>query len=233
MPNWITASKPLNVSITMVGFESKEEYTFTQSVVVKVPPKKILLTILWMLLSFLLLFMDGFIKHNSGGGDLASSIAASVLVFRGGIQPVYLSIPPLVYLDLAVGWNGGLDGSARELATNLVVTGNLISLLLLETAFALGLVFSKYPKISFFTGIGWTAGIPPLAVYFYFTSEFIWVSVVSFLLLIPVLIFIWHYSEFPYSKCRKVLNRFESAFLPVNSALLMFFYVLYVSKTPG
>ncbi|NJF24144.1 hypothetical protein E3E29_00435 [Thermococcus sp. Bubb.Bath] len=138
----------------------------------------------------------------------------------------------VVYLGLSAGWNGSFGESAREFATNLVVTGNLISLLLLETAFALGLVFNKYPKISFYTGIAWTAGIP-LAVYFYFTDEFIWASFLSFLLLIPVLIAIWYYSEFPYSKCRKALHRFENAFLPVNSALLVLFYVLYVSKTPA
>jgi hypothetical protein len=229
MPNWITASKPLNISITMVDFESKEKYTFNRTVAVKVSTKRILLEVIWGFLSLLLPFMDGFIEHKSGG-DLASSIAASLLVFKG-VQPVYLSIP-FVYFGLTVGWNGSFGESARELATNLVVTGNLISLLLLETAFALGLIFNKYPKISFYTGIAWTAGIP-LAVYFYFTSEFIWVSVVSFLLLIPVLIVIWHYSEFPYSKCGKALHRFESLFLPVNSALLVFFYVVYVSKTPA
>ncbi len=52
-----------------------------------------------------------------------------------------------------------------RLGDSMLVLSGLTVIFLLQSAYALGLYYTKYPKTSFYTGLSWITGLP-LVFYF-------------------------------------------------------------------
>ncbi|NJE55590.1 hypothetical protein [Thermococcus sp. 21S9] len=112
--------------------------------------------------------------------------------------------------------------------TSALVLSGLSALLLFESAYAYGIAKSKYPKISFYTGLGWLAGLP-LAFSFHW-SDYFYPFTLPLLLAVPLMIILWRYAELPYSKCRRVLLFFRTYSTPLSIGVALVLALQYTTE---
>jgi len=175
---------------------------------------------IWGLLGLFLLFLAGYVKWDSWKG-LVGELMFIYLVFRGIHVPSLSALLMMPFTTFSMMANGRSEASA------LVLSG-ISALLLFESAYALGVAKSKYPKISFYTSLGWLAGLP-LAFSFRW-SDYFYPFVLSLFLAVPIMVILWRYSELPYSKCRKVLSLFKTYSVPLSIGVALVLALHYATK---
>ncbi|WP_456423072.1 hypothetical protein [Thermococcus sp.] len=175
---------------------------------------------IWGLVGLLLLFSAGYVKWDNGKG-LVGDLFTTYVVIRGIHVLSLSSFLMMPFTTFSMMSNGRSEASA------LVLSG-ISALLLLESAYALGIAKSKYPKVSFYTGLGWLAGIP--LVFNFRWDDFFIPFILPILLSVPVAVTIWRYSELPYSKCHKALSLFETYSVPLGVGVALILTLHYTTK---
>ena len=179
-----------------------------------------LYSFIWGLLGLFLLSLAGYTKWDSGKG-LVGGLMFIYLVFRGIYVPSLSALLMMPFTTFSVMSNGRSEASA------LVLSG-ISALLLFESAYALGVAKSEYPKISFYTGLGWLAGLP-LAFSFRW-SDYFYPFVLSLLLAAPLMVILWKYAELPYSKCHKALSLFKTYSVPLSAGVALVLALQYTTE---
>ncbi|WP_457750919.1 hypothetical protein [Thermococcus sp.] len=177
--------------------------------------------LLWALLVILAFFFVPTIDYRSGWG-FAIDVLGLQLFFRGGgfgwlLAPIIL--PFISYHVIA----------DRGLSDSILVLGGLTGLFLIQSAYSLGFHHTKYPKISFYTGLEWILGLP-LAFYFIWPDYYVTPLFVGFLPSIPLFIILWKYAELPYSKCNKTLSLFKIYSVPLSAGVALVLALQYTTE---
>ncbi|GAB6135222.1 hypothetical protein JCM16307_07710 [Thermococcus prieurii] len=180
----------------------------------------VLSSLIWGLLGLLFLFIAGYTKWDSGKG-LVGDLLSTYLVFRGAFVPSLSALLMMPFTTFSMMSNGRSEASA------LVLSG-LSALLLFESAYAYGIAKSKYPKVSFYTGLGWLAGLP-LAFSFHW-SDYFYPFALSLLIAVPIMVILWRYAELPYSKCRKILSLFRTYSVPLSIGVALVLALHYTTE---
>jgi len=176
--------------------------------------------LLWAVLVFLTFFAAPIFRYT-GGWDFATDVLGLQFIFRsGGLGWVTgLIVMPFMSRDAITGGKPG---------HSIIVLGGLAALLLLQSAYSLGFTLAEYPKIAFYTGLEWTAGIP-LAFYFLWPGGYALSLIYGFLLMLPLFIVLWKYAELPYSKCSRALSFFRTYSILLGTGIALILAFPYVT----
>ncbi|WP_297437192.1 hypothetical protein [Thermococcus sp.] len=184
------------------------------------PLKVYVLSSIWGVMALILFLGTGYEKHESGS-SLVSSILGIHLIFRGTEVTTLSSIILIPFIRYSL-----LIQEKSEIS--LLVLSGLSALLLFESGYAFGLYKSKYPKVSFYTGLGWIAGIP--IVFNFFWDDFLIPFFATLILAIPVAVVIWKYTELPYSSCHKALTLFRTYSIPLGVGVALVLALQYTTE---
>jgi len=224
LPDVAFAQMNVPVTIYIVTYNSNGTpviiTTKTTEVKLKMPLKAYVLSLIWGLFGLLFLFLAGYTKWDSGK-DLVGELMFIYLVFRGIHVPSLSALLMMPFTTFSVMSNGRSEASA------LVLSG-ISALLLFESAYALGVAKSEYPKISFYTGLGWLAGLP-LAFSFRW-SDYFYPLMLPILLAVLLMVILWKYAELPYSKCRKALSLFRTYSVPLSIGFALVLALQYTTE---
>ena len=224
LPDVAFAQMNVPVTIYIITYDSNGTpviiATKTTEVKLKMSVRGYVLSLIWGLLGLLFLFLAGYAKWDSGKG-LVGELMFIYLVFRGIHVPSLSALLMMPFTTFSMMSNGRSEASA------LVLSG-ISALLLFESAYALGVAKSKYPKISFYTGLGWLAGLP-LAFSFRW-SDYVYPFILPILFAVPLMIILWRYAELPYSKCNKTLSLFRTYSVPLSIGVALVLALQYTTE---
>ena len=178
------------------------------------------LPFLLVFLVFFVFFVEPTSEYKSGRA-FATDVLALQFFFRGAVMGWLTALVLMPFVSYNVVSNPELGDSA------LVLSG-LTVLFLLQSVYALGFKRAKYPKISFYTGLEWTMGIPQ-AFYFLWPDDYAVPLVIGFIIALFLFVVLWRYAELSYSKCRGALSFFRRYATPLSIALALLLVSGYVT----